>query len=118
MKLSRALIGSAAAVALLVGGCSKDAASLGSSNTSLFASAPAPVKANWDKATAAIATNGYATAIIALKALQAEPGLSADQLKAVNETVNAVSDQMYAAANKGDANAKQAIQSLRQVLGR
>lgn len=118
MKLSLSLLGSAAAVALLLGGCSKNAASLGASNASLFASAPAPVKASWDKATAAIATNGYATAIIALKALQEQPGLSAEQLKAVNDTVNAVSDQMYAAANKGDANAKQAIQSLRQVLGR
>jgi hypothetical protein len=99
-------------------GCgSKSASSLGSSNAKLFAAAPASVKSQWDAASAAIATNGYTPAIVALKNLQ-QQSLSPEQLKAVNDTVTAVSDQMYAAANKGDAAAKQAIQDLRKAMGR
>jgi hypothetical protein len=103
--------------ALVMAGCSKNAASLGSSNAKLFATAPAPIKAEWDKATAAIATNGYAAAILSLKNLQAQ-SLTPEQTKAINDTVTAVSDQMYAAANKGDAAAKQALQDLRRATGR
>ena len=47
-----------------------------------------------------------------------QPGLTADQTKAVEQTVTAVSDQMYAAASKGDAAAEQAIQELRSLRGR
>ncbi len=77
-----------------------------------------PIKAGWESAMAAIATNGYTAATVALTTLQRQSGLSPEQLKAINETVTAVSDQMYDAANKGDAAAKQAIQDLRKLTGR
>jgi hypothetical protein len=104
-------------LSLLLVGCKKDAKSVGSGNNKLFASAPAPLKADWEQANAAMATNGYFTAFAALKNLQ-QQSLSPEQLKAVNDTVTAVNDQMYEAANKGDAAAKQAIQDLRKSMGR
>ena len=104
--------------ALCLAGCGKSAEGLSSANAKLFASAPAEVKTAWDAASAAIATNGYATAILSLQKLQGLPALTAEQLKAVNETVTAVSDQMYEKANKGDAGAKEAINQLRGAQGR
>ncbi len=100
---------------LLMPGCSKSASSVGSRNTKAFQSANPETKASWDTALAAMNTNGFVTATVALMKLQQVPSLTPDQLKAVNETVTAVSDQMYAAANKGDANAKNAIEELRKL---
>lgn len=108
----------AAAVALLVVvGCSKSASSLGSQNAQLFSSAAPEVKAQWEAATAAMATNGFVSAMVALKKLQ-QASLTSEQTAAVGATATAVSDEMYAAANKGDARAKEAIVTLRQLNAR
>lgn len=98
-------------------GCSKDAESLGSARSKLFQSADPAIKAQWEAANASVKTNGYAEAIIGFKRLQGA-NLSPEQRKAVDETVTAVSDQMYEAANKGEAGAIKAVQHLRDVSGR
>ena len=67
---------------------------------------------------AALKTNGFLVSIVALQSLQQRGNLTPEQLKAVNETVTAVSDEMYAAANRGDANAKQQIQDLGKLRSR
>lgn len=96
----------------LLAGCGKSAASLSSRNAALFESAPPEIKSDWEKATAAAKTNGYVVAITTFQKLQ-RAALSPEQLQAVNETVSAVSDQMYETANRGDAAATQAIAELR-----
>jgi len=96
-------------------GCGKSAAGFSNANAKIFASAPTETKAAWDAASAAIATNGFAAATLSLQKLQGTPDLTPEQLKAVNETVTAVSDQMYDKANKGDPAAKEAINQLRGV---
>jgi hypothetical protein len=106
-----------ASIAIILPGCggSKSAASRGDK---AFQSAPAETRSEWDTACAAIKANDYAAAITTLQKLSTTPGLSAEQTHAVQETATAVSDEMYAAANKGDARAKQAIADLRKLSGR
>lgn len=83
-----------------------------------FATASPEVKASWASANAAMTTNGYATAILQLQELRAAPGLTADQQKVIDAKSTAISDQMYAAANKDDPAAKKAIEDLRDSLRR
>ena len=99
-------------------GCGRSGASLGARNSKLFQSADAQTKGNWETAMAALKTNGFLVSIVALQSLQQRGNLTPEQLKAVNETVTAVSDEMYAAANRGDANAKQQIQDLGKLRSR
>jgi len=115
MKSCVKLIAVPALIALAFMGCSKSATSVGSHHAEAFQSADAQTKALWDTALAAVKTNGYAVAFVTLKSLQAQPGLTPQQLQAVNETATAVSDQMYAAANRNDPAALQAIEELRQI---
>jgi hypothetical protein len=96
-------------------GCGKTAATDGNK---AFQSASPDLKKSWDMAMAAMKTNGYAAAILHLQELRAQPGLSAEQTKAVEETSTAISDKMYDAANDGDPAAKQAIEDLRSASGR
>ena len=67
---------------------------------------------------AAIKTNGYVAATLAIQKVMEQPGLTPKQTQAAQETGVALSDQMYEAANKGDANAKQAIDDLRKLRTR
>jgi hypothetical protein len=69
-------------------------------------------------AMAAIQTNGYVAASLALQKVMALPGLTPQQVQAAQEAGVALSDQMYEAANKGDANAKQALEELRKSRNR
>ena len=102
----------AVASLVLLAGCGKNAASLSNRHAALFQSAPPEVKSDWEKATAAAKTNGYVVAITTVQKLQGA-ALTPEQLQAVNETVSVVSEQMYEAANRGDAAATQAIAQLR-----
>jgi hypothetical protein len=106
----------AAALLLAVGfvavagiGCNKSVSSGGSA----LQSASPEVKKGWDVAMAAMATNGYAVAIMELQKVRQLPGVSAAQGKAIDEASTKISDQMYAAANKDDPKAKAAIEDLR-----
>jgi hypothetical protein len=100
------------AVALL--GCKPTAAS----GDKVFASASADAKGLWISATAAMKTNGYAVALLTLRELGAKPGLTEAQQKVVASYSTSINDQMYAAADKGDAAAKKALEELRSVMGR
>jgi hypothetical protein len=107
---------------VLVSGCKggggQDPNKLGAKYTQLFASADAETRGYWDTANLALATNGFAVAIQALQSLLLETNLSPEQTSAAGQTATAVSDKMYAAANKGDANARQAIEELRKARSR
>jgi hypothetical protein len=108
-------------IAIVVCGCkggTKDPNALGAKYNPVFASAPAEVKTPWETANSALKTNGYAVAIFELQAVLQQPNLSPEQSAAAKETVNAVSAQMYAQANKGDAAARQAIDDLRKARNR
>src|SRR5258708_3650444 len=93
-------------------GCGRSASSLGSGYSKLFQSADQQTKADWDTAIAAIKTNGYVLGIVSLSRLGQQTNLSAEQGAAIRETVGAVSDQMHAAANKGDPAASNSIVEL------
>jgi len=105
-------------VAFLLVGCQKNAASMASDNAKLFQSADPTIKADWDAAIAATRTNGYAAAILSLKSLRQQTNLTSQQATAVDQMLTAINDQMYEAANKGDANAQQSIEELRKAMGR
>jgi hypothetical protein len=79
-----------------------------------FESASAEIKATLDKGLAEARAKDYAEAITTLQGLYRTPGLTPDQTKALEETITAISDEMYAASNKGDAKATEAIKVLRQ----
>jgi nicotinamide riboside kinase len=113
-----AIVGIVALVGVAVTGCSKDAKSIASSGTTAFQSAPPETKAAWESALAAVKSDDYAAAILALQKLHGQAGLNPEQIQAVEKTATAVSDQMYAAANKGDPNAKKAIEDLRKTMSR
>jgi len=98
-------------------GCNKSASGTGSKHSKLFTSADPAIKAAWETAMAAVGTNGYVTASQSFKELLAST-LTPDQVKAVTETATALSDQMYAAANSGDANAIAALKELGKTKGR
>jgi hypothetical protein len=109
-----AIIGLTALMGVAVTGCSKSANAIASSGTKAFESAPPETKAAWESAMAAVKSNDAATALLAFGKLRAQPGLTPEQIQAVDKTAAAVSEQMYAAANKGDPNAKKAIEDLRK----
>ncbi len=117
----RIVFGLAACAVLLCCGCNrgaKDPSKVGSQYDKTFQSADAEVKACWDHATAAMSTNGFAAATLALQQLLQQTNATPEQIQAAHETVLAVNAKMYEAANKGDANALQSIQELRKASGR
>lgn len=99
-----------ALLALLFVGCSKGVGD----GAKVFETASAEIKAAWDKGLAEAKAKDYAAAIGTLQDLHRKPGLTPEQIKALEETTTAISDEMYAAANKGDAKAVEAINQLRQ----
>lgn len=117
----RIVFGLAACACLLCCGCNrgaKDPSKLGAQHDKAFQSAQPEVKACWDNATAAMATNGYAAAMMALQQLLEHTNATPEQIQGAHETVLAVNAKMYEAANKGDPNALQSIQELRKASGR
>lgn len=103
---------------LLLAGCSKDPGAIATNGSKAFQSADAATRALWETSLAAMKTNGYAVAMLGFKQLGAQSNLTPEQAKAVGDTATALSDQMYAAANKGDANAVEAIKQLRSSFHR
>ena len=101
----------------LAAGCSKDASSLAARNAKLFQAGDPQLKALWDTANLAMKTNGFLAASLALQKLH-QAQLTPEQLRAVEQMGAAVSDQMYDAANKGDAGAAEAIKELRKLSAR
>jgi hypothetical protein len=102
----------------LLVGCIKSADSVGASQSRSFQSADAETKSTWDTALSALKTNGYAVAFIAIRKLREQTNLTPDQVRSLDKTATALSDQLYAAANKGDTAAVNALQELRELQRR
>lgn len=105
-------------IALCLAGCGGSAESRMSHYDKAFGSAPPELKTQWDSALNAVKSKDYAVALGTLNKLAVITNLAPQQAEAVREVSTAVSDEMYEAANKGDAKAKQAIEDLRKQSGR
>jgi hypothetical protein len=102
-----------AVTVLWQGACSKKSgATVGGD---VFASAAPELKASWDTAAAALATNDYATAFLTLRQLVRQPGLSPAQTEAIQVQSAVVYGRMNQAAQKGDPGARQALDDIRQA---
>lgn len=120
MTLNKTILVSLAAASLLIFGCGgeKKFTAVDPARDKVFQSASAEVKTQWDQAIGAVKSNDYFTATMSLKGLFQNPALTPEQKKAVTETSQAVSDNMYDAANKGDESAKNAISAIRAATQR
>ncbi len=98
--------------------CGHSPESAASRGDKAFSAAPPSLKTNWDAVKVAIRSSEYAGALTNIQLLSVSPGLTAEQTAALQETGTALSDQMYAAANKGDTRAKAAIEELRKLRSR
>jgi hypothetical protein len=94
-------------------GCSKAGPSKSISSTS-FDSAPAEVKKMWGDGLAAWKTHRYQEAATIFAALQ-KPAtqLSPQQKEDLTKAVDEFGQEVFAVANKGDAEATKAVQTLR-----
>jgi hypothetical protein len=104
--------------ALLLSSCGPNPNAAAARGDKLFQSAPSETRAIWATVTASMKSNDFALALTSLGKLHSNSGLSPEQKKAVEDTSMALSDKMYNAANKGDANAKKALEDLRKLQGR
>ena len=102
----------------VLGGCGGSPQSSAARGDSAFRSASPELKAGWEKARTAVSQNDYAGGITNLQKLASAPGLTPEQKRAIQETATAVSDQMYAAANRGEPGAKKALEILRELNAR
>jgi hypothetical protein len=105
-----AIMGIISVLGLSICGCNKDATS-----TNAFQSAGPDRKAVWVAATSAMNANDYLGAITNLDSLLTQTDLSAEQHKAVGAAEDTIRKRMYTAAEKGDTNANEAIEVLRQA---
>ena len=98
-------------------GCGRGGGSDPASRSKLFQSPP-EVKAGWDAVVTAAKAKQYSTAILGIQKLRQQPGLTPEQTQVMDQTATALSDEMYEAANKGDANAKKSLDDLRKATAR
>ena len=71
-----------------------------------------PVKQMADQALTAIKANNYEAGAVALQALRSSPTLNPDQLTAVQDAMAAFQKQLVERADRGDANAKKALETI------
>jgi hypothetical protein len=84
--------------------------------TNVFNGAPAGIKSAWDSAVTAAKANDYAKAYLTLIDLRQVPGLSPQQIKAIDALSTQVNDNMSKAAANGDKNAMEAVQKIREAM--
>jgi hypothetical protein len=100
---------------LVAGACGKPRTSADpAQQAKAFQSASPQTQSSWQLAVDAATTNDYATAVLTLRKLQAQPDLTPEQRTAVNDRMTAVNTQLAAALEKGDPNATKAIQEIKQ----
>jgi hypothetical protein len=104
--------------AFLLANCGASPNSAAARGEKAFSSAPAETRTFWMMATTAIRTNDLALALATLGKLHSTQGLTPEQTKAVEATSTALSDRLYSAANRGDPNAKRALDDLRMMHAR
>ena len=91
------------------GGCSRKAGT----GSSTFNQAAPEIKQIWDQAVAADKANDYFNAITGYHSLMVQKEkLTETQVEALNAAALAINQRMYAAANNGDAAAKEASDKL------
>ena len=101
-----------AVLCVLVSGCDKQVA-VSKSATDSFASAKPELKQCWAAAAECSLKNDYLGATTNLLLLRAQgAALSVEQAKALEELWGAMGSRVYAAAEKGDAGAVQALKSM------
>jgi hypothetical protein len=101
-------------LACAMAGCKK-AAPTADADTKLFVSASPEIKAAWDGALAAIQTNDYAGAYLTFQQLRAQPGVTPEQITAIDAQRKRINEQLSEAAQKGDTNAAQALAEIRNA---
>lgn len=74
-----------------------------------------PVRGYVEQAVSAIKTNDYASGVVMLQTLRAEPSLNADQLAVVQETMAKIQSQLAERAERGDPYAIRVMEQLRQT---
>ncbi|HEU5069963.1 MAG TPA: hypothetical protein VFV96_06080 [Verrucomicrobiae bacterium] len=103
--LAVALLGCA-----LLSGCHRPS---GTDGAAVFANAMPELKQAWDAAARADQANDYVTAVLGYKQLLRQPDqLKPEQFKAVEEASGKLYQRLVAAAQAGDAPARQAIATL------
>lgn len=103
-------------VAVIAVGCGRGVSP--SAANKAFDTAPPAVKATWEKAMAASQTNNYTMSIALLRSLRTEPSLTPKQREALADTTSSITEKMMDAANRGDADAKKAMEDLNALRGR
>lgn len=63
-------------------------------------------------AVSAVRTNDYVVSVIALQSARRTPGMTPDQLTAVQRTLEAITADLVARAAKGDANARAELAAI------
>ena len=66
-------------------------------------------------ALSAVRTNDYAGGVIALQAVQRMPGITSQQLMAVQEAVQAMTAELLVRASKGDAKARSDLAAIERT---
>jgi hypothetical protein len=102
---------------VLAAGCQPDSTQLSSGEAKAFATAPVEVAQTWQKALAADKANDYVTAQRLLGSLQ-QLQLSAPQQQALAKETAAFGQRVWAAAEKNDPVAAQAIQASKTSSSR
>jgi hypothetical protein len=96
------------------GGCTKKPAAHPTPTPETFAAASPKLKADWESVCAAAAVTNYVTVILTGRRMQGAVDLTSEQQTAVNEILTDFSEQMTAAAQKGDPAALKAIEEIRK----
>lgn len=98
----------------MLSGCHKKA----DSGSGAFNSAPPEIKSVWDQAVADDRANNYVAAITGYHTImERKTGLTDEQITALNAAALAINQRLYAAANSGDAAAKDASLKLAAMQG-
>ncbi len=113
------IVGLTVIAGLTVMGCGKKEVDAADLERSIRAVVPAtvsqsdPVKQVADQAVAAIRDKNYEGGAVALEALRVSPSLNGDQLTAAQDAMAAYQKQLIDLADRGDANAKRALETMR-----
>ena len=79
-----------------------------------FKNAGPETQARWQQAVEAAKTNGYVTAALTLRKLQLVTNLTSDQQAAITALMTTVNENLAAAEQAGDPEAKKAMEEIRQ----
>ena len=113
------IVGLTVIAGLTVMGCGKKEVDAADLERSIRAVVPAtvsqsdPVKQVADQAVAATRDKNYEGGAVALEALRVSPSLNGDQLTAAQDAMAAYQKQLIDLADRGDANAKRALETMR-----